>query len=315
MWGGLDFSRGKAGWYFVSDIVFANLTHVGLTFGLLLNNAEMKTWARERFGSWRRFILHLSVIFIAFFAALSVIFYLGGKYRPGIVFQVYVLLHVLFATHHAFSQSGGIYGAALIEKTGSTAAFNVFARAAKTFTLVGTIWILALNLLDLFELASEARRVLIGASVLPLFFVFLNLLKRRSALPIDMRRQEVLFLSRFAIWLFYPFSFLAPISAAAIHGIDYLKVSSHMAAYRLTVLLVGPFLLFIVLGLMSTRSGVPSLFYQSGLEAPWWLQAIGIFTLCGTYLHYYLDRQIFKMNEASSRKNIAPLLRNLTQLG
>ncbi len=129
-----------------------------------------------------------------------------------------------------------------------------------------------------------------------------------------MSAKEGVFSARFFLWLLYPFSFFAPISVAAVHGLEYIKVTSHMTSYRFKLLLLTPFFIYIGFGLSSSSFGIASLFYEGkASELPVIIPIIGAIALSGTYVHYYLDRQIFKMRDPVSRKNVMPLLKDLTR--
>lgn len=301
-------------WRFLSNVVFANSTHVGLTFGMLLTSPQMRSWIVDRFGSLRRFGWQVGGAFLAGSAVLFTLFYFSLLQKGWTVMMVYAVCHSLVALHHAFSQTTGIYAGTVYERSNNKSGFPQFSRAIKWFTILGTlVLVLGNRVQSHWDVDGASWGVFHLLLMTPVALALGLVVRARRRLDAPWTRNESLYSSRFLLWLLYPFSYFAAFAVTANHGIEYIKVSSHMISYRFRALMLAPFVVYIGFGLLNVRFGVPSLFYEPDEVGgvPWQLQLIAAIALSGTYVHYYLDRQIFRMRSAASQKNVAPLVKGL----
>ena len=127
-------------------------------------------------------------------------------------------------------------------------------------------------------------------------------------------KSKVIFLPRLLVYPLLPISIFAATALGAIHGMEYFfvskrflsseKVFSYRKFYSLGAIL---FIFMTILTLIYHRSGLLAVLNVQ-LPEPY-SKAIWICLGALSFLHYWLDGQIFKMKDPLVRRYIAPAMK------
>ncbi len=169
-------SKDLLNWKFIGNILFANSTHVGLTFGLLMTNPSMRNWIVERYGSVPKFCLKFGSLFLALSLLIFLFVWYNLKSSGLFWVKVYLLAHSFVAIQHALSQTTGIYGASVFGQIKNPESFKQFSTALRWFAFIGTICIVGINHIDTFMNIGELTLVWQVVVSVPFFLSFAYLL-------------------------------------------------------------------------------------------------------------------------------------------
>jgi hypothetical protein len=131
--------------------------------------------------------------------------------------------------------------------------------------------------------------------------------------------RQTLFLLRLLYVPLGSFSFVAGLVYRILHGTEYIFIYRRMARVsqlrnELTSpwILPGALLIFTMAGFMWTFSldaGQGFHWYLSlNNNLPLWFKLLACVTLTRLYMHYYLDRVVFRMRDPDSARYFGPLL-------
>lgn len=154
-----------------------------------------------------------------------------------------------------------------------------------------------------------------GATVTALLVGFILWTNRQ--LPYD-QRNKLIFLSRLFLFPLSFFSIIAAVGYRAIHGVEYIFVYRKLFANSrgeapnalwlggLSVLLFV-FTSFVALFSMNKADGL-GMYFAVGDQLPVWFRLVCAVATTRSYMHFYLDRIMFRMRDQAVSQWIRPLL-------
>ncbi|MCC2679823.1 MAG: hypothetical protein K0R29_2399 [Pseudobdellovibrio sp.] len=316
------------------NVLFLDSTHVFLTYFVLMRLPELKTWAQDKkslSSSW--FYIRLILIFGI------LLFYFNYSWPEKDVpweLEIVTMIIAFMPIQHSMYQIRGLslaYNAGvrsgLYSQTSSTEAIRpslekiklseVWEKAAFILFFAGIIGRRILQKRDNFITSSLTPENLtlaqwvMYALILAAGFAFV-----RSLLILGTREVgwsgKLIHFSRLIAYPLMSVSFIAANLISIFHGIDYYLVVKKMVNASQTTeserklnLRVVNFTL-IASGLLFTALSYWRYIYQNEPVIPSTLLFLNGFVAAISYLHYYLDRIIFRMRDPDARKIIAPLI-------
>ena len=152
------------------------------------------------------------------------------------------------------------------------------------------------------------------AVLLSVLFILCNSLRYPGAL----NSNKPLFLSRLLLFVMVPVVPFAVAAISACHGTEYLAVAAKVRersamsqAARSQFTYTALALCILGLGLLICRSdeGIIELALAGGYrEVPAWIRLAAYASITLAFVHYYLDRRIFRFRKASCRRHVLPLV-------
>ncbi len=297
---------------FLTNIIFLNITHNAFTLILLTSTLPLYKWIDHHGGQetfWRKQVLIFSTMILFF----GLLIYFSHQYR--FVFFVFVLINFLFAAHHALSQTFGLsllytidlprdalfYKAEKIERfLFSTLMFSVL--------LSGSFYIMVSS--RLFDFPLSMVQSFVKYSIWIKFLLALMLVIH----PFYFFKKDYLgksfFNLRYLIWPFTIISTTAIFATTSIHGIEYGLVTRKMIKNDslrrpiLAFMLIAAVIVFAVIRIDNYEK------IRSGQYLAPWLILISSVSVAFSFLHYYLDRRLFKMRHQINRETVGLLLFN-----
>jgi hypothetical protein len=316
------------------NVLFLDSTHVFLTYFVLMRLPELKTWAQDKkslSSSW--FYIRLILIFGI------LLFYFNYSWPEKDVpweLEIVTMIIAFMPIQHSMYQIRGLslaYNAGvrsgLYSQTSSIEAIRpslekiklseVWEKAAFILFFAGIIGKRILQKRDNFITSSLTPENLtlaqwaMYALILAAGFAFV-----RSLLILGTREVgwsgKLIHFSRLIAYPLMSVSFIAANLISIFHGIDYYLVVKKMVNASQTTeserklnLRVVNFTL-IASGLLFTALSYWRYIYQNEPVIPSTLLFLNGFVAAISYLHYYLDRIIFRMRDPDARKIIAPLI-------
>jgi hypothetical protein len=310
----------------VLNTVFLNVTHVALTYIMLFSFPEMRRWiARRSAGGSFRFWLKNTLIFSGFFLFFLIPYLHTSK---DWVFLIFILVTGQAPFHHAIYQVRGLsacYSQA-IAATGLSEAERQRLRASEFMekyffhlffgvSLILRLYFSTQQVPDFFNrsfaLINFNLLQIFCLSSLGLLFVFLIYILRN--MPKSAQSNKGLYLLRLLAFPLGQFSALAAWASVLIHGTEYLCLFLKMtgkstSANKKTIVRLAVAVL-VLFGLIyaSLRVWLYSLGPDRS-DVPLFLALLSTAITALTFLHYYLDRILFRMRDPLTRENIAPLV-------
>lgn len=307
-------SIGALGVNIIIDILLLNITHNAFTIMMFLSLPEMKLWLDTKRGGARYFILRTFALLVF----LIFIFGFGFRFGKDVPYfnDLLLLAGVYFPTHHALAQSLGL-----------SILYNQKARAIgptpmKWVEKLERVLILLLVPITIFFILAGQDTNVLGISLSemnPRSGLYLGvtvaclILICASLQPKSTRIKKLLFSTRFMVWALTVVSPLAVLATRAIHGLEYLFVVRKMSSNSQKP--TWPILAFNVLALTAVFAFVRIYYFMlrqkhqfNSLTEFNILTGITAISVAFTYVHYYLDRQLFLMRRPENREIIGRLL-------
>ncbi|MDZ4081697.1 MAG: hypothetical protein U1E10_02065 [Bdellovibrionales bacterium] len=307
-----------------ADILFLNVTHNAFTVMMIASFPELRPWAMEQGrGSAGRFVLKAVTIFFGLFVFFLAALLSDSKW----LFAAFGIATIFFPIQHAIAQSLGlslVYNSKTLEETVKKRRTEWFERRlvlALIVLIVGSVLAIQSNVFwpNVFLpnfFSVELHRGSFGLSTssalfrlaLGLGFVIVGLM---FFYPRQIRAKKTVFALRFPIWAYSLVSPLGLFATQIIHGLEYLFVVRKMASasrfdrWKSATL----FLLFVVIVF-----GIFRVVYFDGsivsrAEAPVWLSVLAALSTAFSFLHYYLDRELFLMRRPTNQQTVGRLLK------
>jgi hypothetical protein len=313
-------------------LIFLDSIHVVYTLILLLALPEMRAWAtreivsstgKRMMGFWPKVALIITVLTAGFYF-LSIA---APTKNLSWVMAAFILIEVIGPNQHIVAQLRGI-----------SFCYNSTIRSQRKFTPEEMTkaslaekrerWLMRLLLFS--HLAywvprtlSSAKFYLPGSELLRhvglvgLLILSVAILVNAWTFPKQGESKKFLFLTRVFIYPLKALTLSASVLSRAVHGTEYLAIFRKMVKsssmtdaqktgtfgiawavtllYGLTAILAAPRLLHLFTHWSEPR------FLFSGLI---------LFHLVTRYVHYYMDRAIYRMSDPATRKLIGPLLQH-----
>lgn len=289
------------------NIILLNVTHNIFTFIFLLATQDVKGWIKINGGIkfWKR-VSVLFVILISFF--LIILYY--SKNNP-IYLLLFTLINFSFAAHHALSQ---IFGLSLIYNKNLNVKNKIFIKVERLIyhsflvinLIAGNLFFIASSKMTFFDMNNYQKMhfyfytfLLGNAFVLIIFPLILDL---RNGL------NKAIFNIRYIFWPFSLLSSFAAFATMALHGIEYAFVIGKLTHLsKLIRPLFSLFLIFLVIVFGVVRiKGLQSI-YGNGRITSIFLVVTAI-SVAFSFLHYYLDRKLFRMSKEENRAFLGEML-------
>lgn len=319
------FVRGSSQYWISSllaDVIFLNLTHNAFTLMMLIGIPELKPWVEEKGdGSIARFYISLSIKT----TALAIVFWMAvAKWHP-VLTDLLILVSIIFPFHHALAQSHGLsllYNRKLVEDASSMKvekkSLELIERVLISALIgIAIIPVLLFRLPEWFDWMPRGFFALLenlGTTGSPAFIISISvvglILLSMLFYPASIRIKKVLHATRYLLWSFTYISPFAIWSTKVVHGIEYLLVFRKMSANASTFSLgkLNWFLLCGVIGLAIPRVLIESGFkFNSDTGADLMKVAMSV-SLAISFVHYYLDRQLFLMRKPLNRETVGRLM-------
>jgi hypothetical protein len=303
-----------------ADIIFLNVTHNAFTVMMIASFPELRPWISEQGrGSERRFVLRTVAIFVGLFAFIAVALLSEARW----VYGVFGVVSIFFPIQHALAQSLGlslVYNSRVsdaaagnwpLKKKGITEWIERRLVAALILLVVGSVIAIQLPFFSNQVARGDfglTQNSILFRTTLGLGFLIVGLM---LFYPRSIRTRKTLFALRFAVWAYALISPLGLIATQVVHGLEYLFVMRKMAnsskfeRWKSGVL----FLLFltVVFGVFRV------VYYDATIvsldQAPLWLVLIAALSTAFSFLHYYLDRNLFLMRKPTNQETVGRLLR------
>ncbi len=284
----------------VVDLVFLNITHNAFSVIMLFTLPELGAWRAHEEQGGRRFLLQA----VALFGLLIFALWAGMLIRvPGFSTALLILGYTL-SIHHALAQSLGL--SLLYDR------YERPSRPHERIERIGTMSLAAVLIVGFTVLSIERLRTPTLISGLSVSAVVIAIILTAVALmhPRKTRLKKALFSARYFVWAF---SMLIPIGAIAtrvIHGFEYLFVMRQMASKSAkgmpswAIALLAATVLFAVVRIY-LRS-LNAFAAEPAFSEPL-IIVISAVSIAFSFLHYYLDRRIFRMRNQSNKKYVASL--------
>jgi hypothetical protein len=296
----------------LADVLLLNVVHNSFTVMMLFSFPELRDWIRRQKGGERGFLLKGLGVFLG----LLLVFWLGIAGHLPYFRELIFPIAMIFPVQHALSQSFGlslIYNRRSIDAGHAPKKWMEKSERALVLILI-TLMVLTTWSFMKFQLLSWNFAVLGQTS---LFYVSMGialLLVGLSAVhPKTIRFPKSLFAMRFPVWalsVLFPFALFA---TRAIHGIEYLFVMRKMSSnskfhgWKSIAWLMFFGTLFFALMRSYFFSYVrPNLDRANVIHLAF--IALASISIAFSYLHYYLDRQLFLLRRSLNHEVVADLL-------
>ena len=298
----------------LADIVFLNVTHNAFTIMMIGSFPELRPWVLEHGrGYAKRFLLKSFSIFAGLFC-----FFLAALLSESkLIYGAFGLMTIFFPIQHAIAQSLGlslVYNSKTQEEPESKKRTEWIERRlviAFIFLIVGSVVAIRSTFFSVeiargdFGLSSNSN---LFRLVLGIGFVIVGLM---LFYPRSIRLKKTLFALRFPIWAYALVTPFGLVATQVIHGLEYLFVVRKMAAssrferWKTATL----FLLFlvVVIGIFRVIYDDASLIARD--QAPVWLAVLAALSTAFSFLHYYLDRELFLMRKLTNQQTVGRLLK------
>ena len=302
--------------FFISDVVFLNQIHVIFSLAMLLITPEFKSWLGAEEERQKFFLLRsFGVMLFVFLVLMDWIPFFSFRSMDPILLRLGVQLFVVAQIHHGVSQSLGLslaYNSKARSESGGALSPRIRLaevwerRLAKTLIHTNAAFVLARVLFPEFaklvNINFAISCALVGA-IIGTGFLY----------PAGYRNKR-LFMMRYLIFPFGPFSFLALLCSAAVHGYEYLGVFWKMQSSSVdqnkpmkTRIILASSGVVAVYGCVAILGGGAHGF-GSLTEYPMARAILWAFSLSFTFWHYHVDAFLFRMKDPSTRKFLGPLL-------
>lgn len=298
----------------MADILFLNITHNAFTVMMIASFPELRPWVVEQGGGDpRRFVIKAAAIFLGLFCLFLVALLSESKWLYG----GFGIASIFFPIQHAVAQSLGL-SLVYNSKTNEDPQKKKIAEWLERRLVYALILLIVVSVVVIRtkSFSADIARSDFGLNqhsnlfraVLGLSFVIVGLM---LFYPKAIRLKKTVFALRFPIWAYSLVSPLGLFATQIVHGLEYLFVMRKMASasrferWKSATLV----LLFLVVVF-----GVFRVIYYDGhvvshTQAPVWLVVVAALSTAFSFLHYYLDRQLFLMRKPTNQQTVGCLLR------
>lgn len=304
----------------VAKLFFLNNVHVYLSLSLLIFSPSLRTWFSEKRKSEKLFATRWIIVFGGCFAlfAWGLPFLKTQAIDPRL-YAIVIAISTVVGIHHNYSQTLGISLAYHRKFDRDSAGDLERARVEKLEKAERLLWRISMALhgllIFIFAVIPKDRNIALILNA-GMFVCAVGLILLALKLPRALASKQI-FMFRYLLYPFVPFSFAAFIAILSVHGIEYLGLFQRMhresvEIHRLNrrVMAAGIFVLVATLTTLtifgrSTRG----LWFTALLEdQPTLVLYLGSLALAASFLHYHIDAQMFRMRDEATRSIVAPLL-------
>jgi|GEM_PF-1456708 len=331
-----EWKLGEQAWIrFLSNVVFFNGLHVVLTFALILGMPSLRNWVGQRYGvsvrAWGVRMLLLGLLLAAIFWAGGAYFVVESPWRRSFTLLL-LLLGISAPNFHSLWQIRGL--SLLYEEkwrqTGEVTAdvdrrvrqgaererklLNLFfvsfvAMQAAHLVAEGPRGLPLLGWMQI-QLESAALGSTLRAALVALNAVLaLAMLANAAFSPSADRTHKPVYLMRLVLYPMSGYSLLAFAGLSALHGLEYLSVFWRVsdkapAPQRRRVRWTGAAFMAALLPCL-----LPQFLVLWGIWEPSsLLQAVAAVGIATVYVHYVVDRAVYRMRDPATRSAMGPLL-------
>lgn len=286
------------------NAIFLNVTHVSLTYIMLLYFPEMRTWQFKNSKSPSRFWLGCTAMFIILFLLVLT---QRMKITDNVFFAYFSGLLALLPFHHALFQVRGL-SACYSQQLPKNKTSELLERFSFYLIFTGFVFTNILREYFLFDY-NILRNVFMGMYLL----AFVGISVALSLIPKIETSNKGFFLVRLVLLPLSAFSGVAAAAGAMLHGVEYFcvfhKMNSRSNVVSKQRILAAAFTTLVVFGILYSFLRIQKQYFDDQSAAlPLWLLVINSLITALTLLHYYLDRNMFRMRNPATRETIGPLL-------
>lgn len=289
--------------YLAVEAILLSNSHVFVTFVFLLCTPESRNWigAMDKTGKTKIFLG--SALAFGFFLFL----YMQESWNFGNV-GIFTFAVTLVANQfHALCQIRGLslmYNKRLNIGSPETEMWEarLFKIVIYTYCFGSALWVM-----HMFYWAVPMKLVMAIWTVLTL--AVLALIFKRSSRP------KALYLSRLLLFILTPYSVFATIGIGAFHSVEYfcvadkVRLNSTMDEKGLRVFSYSV-LFCVVLGILMAVARHLDILGNMTMETyPIWIKITVCTLLSLSAIHFFMDRQMFRMRNPETRRHMAPLLK------
>lgn len=312
-----DSSNYKAELGYLANVIFFNTTHVAFTFYFFSRNKDLLQWIKSK-NIQKKIPLQINwlFLFMIFFSAQYLTY-------DTYIWPMTVLITTIYTLHHSVWQHYGIFKLQHTKLSDS-----LEKKTSKMIKLLFSVILImsGLNIsIDLFKTelpliannANQIKYLLVVISFISILIASYYTVKKKFS---SSKVISILFLLRMALYPLAMFSYIGSIGIGAVHGYEYYKISQELIPTSNSknknsshfILASGTvFLLFVfVNALSSPYSGLiailemPELVLNSKYYNISWMIILAI-----SYLHYYIDRQLFSISDPDVQRFVLPQLK------
>jgi hypothetical protein len=311
----------------VGGILFLDSGHAALSFLLLRQSPDVKNWLNERDqGKWLKLEIELLLIFAFLFVVYWLYWSSLSHSMPAWYFQLMILMFMLIPTHHQVSQIHGLSSTynSLIRATIELSPKELSEmRRREVLEKRAILTLLATYLLP----AALEQKILplpVSDSVLQIIYyslyalttgLFLFIMWNSYRSPKSQKSNKTIYLGRLVLLPLAPLSVIALSSSFLFHGFEYLCVYRKLATAsplanptrRFWLISFATVVIFSITT-MCEPAYVTGFYYSDFTQTPMILQIAATFSAAAITTHYWLDRQMFRMRNPSTRKWIGRIL-------
>lgn len=311
----------RYGFILLVDFCFAAAGHTGLTWGFLSSTPEGRLWLRDKGRAG--ILTHLAIVAIVIFSVTLAIFLVPQEPFASQALKSFLFLDWVLVYHHSIVQTQGLsfaYDFKLNPDPKLGSRINSIHDKQKLgfhALILLSCWP-ALQYIFEFPVMESPWQKWTGAMLAFLAVAWIVYFSMKLS---SERRARFIFLSRLMLFPLGFFSFFAAVGYRALHAVEYILLYRKMVRHsrrnltRLarfaTPLSVFYFVCASLLTLFTLRpgEGIGAWFLESG-PLPVWFKILAALSITRLYMHYYLDRLLFRMRDPVSANRIGRLLNN-----
>ncbi len=296
---------------YVASTLFLNHLHVYFTFSLFFL-PEIKNWRSAYSPSLTKYVFRICMLFLIFTGLVLAYGDLLGLNKY--VVLVAGLFAILYNLHHALWQFHGL--ARLYVKDQSKIPFYEELLTRFIFYAVVVRFVFKFSPAHLADPYASSifliDKLIFGLSVLAVIGLIYLAFKQFKVI----RTNKIFYVPRFFIFILAPDLSLSLAAIAAIHGIEYLFVFLKMkenscAIQKVKNKVLVSAIVLASLGLLAISfryEFVLSIFNEKKESLPMFVQVLTSFAAACSFIHFYLDGQLFKFSNPQSKQFVLPLL-------
>lgn len=294
---------------------FFSVSHVAITFLLLMNVPNLKSWVKTfDQNGFNLFIIKSFIIFISFLAFFIIV----GMSSSDFFLKAKIFLLLLLQKQHIIYQTYGVsrvydseYSSTLFkEKNRMILKFERIAIFLFFTTSVASSTIILTGFTNYLIFDVKLKTLFLSASVL--FFlvvIFLAMIQRISS----KRSNKFVHLLNFIHIPLANFSFISNMASNVMHAFEYLFVSNRVIDNSLKLnkkyLKLMSISLLVILGsIYSVYTYFEDISYKSNGYYSNGFIVFNSFTYAIGITHYYIDKCLFSTGDSLNKQHILPLL-------
>lgn len=312
-WGSLTSKLANREITFLLNSVFLNVSHIYLTFLMLIRLPEFKSWIDSKYDG-NSFVFWTKSFFVLMF--IGMVSFLIPTMQQNVYFAFFLVFFNTWGLQHGIFQTRGLshcYNVKLKELCRSENQKIAFLKSEKLEKLAFNLLyfsILLFNLIGYFNGIQLFNDLVVTVmkyiSTLGVAAYVCLLVAAVKTLPYANKSNKGLFLTRTIAYPLGLFSFFATFASVTSHAVDYFCVfekmnrnSAQAPSFKKSNFRLGLICLFTIGSLFALTLYMPHLWISPALGQCWFIFG---------FLHFYLDGVIFAMRHPAGRKFIAPLL-------